>query len=141
MLAETMHAELRDAVLTEIKAAGRSWQEMPEGEQALIIERIDQRVESVLARAVATLVAHEFAVVEGMLEQVTVKDDLKAVIKVARNAPDRFDLIDTVGARVRVVVADHREFMGAPGEVQPDADQPDLPLATVGDGDPLVEAD
>lgn len=135
MLAETIHGEMRDAILTEIKAAGRSWQEMPQHEQERVIYRIDKRVESILAGVVRTLVGHDFPEVEGALEQITVKDGLKLVVKVSATAHDRFEVVDAVGSHVRVVVADHRVFTGKPGQVTSDSDQRDLPLAQAGEGE------
>ena len=126
MLAAYLHGELRDGMIEEIKAAPEVWQKLPQTMQDRVIDRIDRRVFSMLSHALDVLIAHEIPVVRGRLEQVTVKDGIKAVVTLSRTSPDRYAIIDAVGAEVRLAVADGRVFTGEPGKVTSDPDQRDL---------------
>ena len=126
MLTECMFAEMRDAALEEIKAAPEVWQKMGQGEQERMIDRVERRMMSVLSRALDVLIGHEFPVVVGHVEQVTVKDQLKAVVIVSRQSADRYAIIDAVGSEVRMAVADARDFASEPGKVESDPDQRDI---------------
>ena len=121
-------ASLRDVVLQEVKAAGKSWQEMSQNEQELVIFRVDQSCKAIVGAAVRAMTAHEFPIVDGTIAQVTVKDGIKAVIDIPRSSANRFDLFDAVGDSVRVVIADPRDFMAAEGQETSDPDDPELPM-------------
>ena len=126
MLTECMFAEMRDAALEEIKAAPEVWQKMGQEQQERMIDRVERRMMSVLSRALDVLIGHEFPVVVGHVEQVTVKDQLKAVVIVSRQSADRYAIIDAVGSEVRMAVADARDFASEPGNVESDPDQRDI---------------
>ena len=128
-LVQCLHGEIRDAILDEIKAAPDVWQKLPQAGQEQVIERVDLRVMGVLSQALDVLIGHEVPVARGHLEQVTVKDGIKAVVTISRTSPDRYALIDAVGAEVRVAVADARVFAGEPGLVTSDPDQLEIPDA------------
>ena len=127
MLVECLHGEIRDAILDEIKCAPDVWQKLPQAGQEQVIERVDRRVMGVLSMACDVLIGHEVPVARGHLEQVTVKDGIKAVVTLSRTSPDRYAIIDAVGAEVRVAVADPRVFTGTPGTVTSDPDQREIP--------------
>lgn len=129
LLAECLHGEIRDAILEEIMAAPDVWQKLPQAGQEQVIERVDRRVLGMLSMALDVLIGHEVPVARGHLEQVTVKDGIKAVVTLSRTSPDRYAIIDAVGAEVRVAVADSRVFAGEPGKVTSDPDQQEIPDA------------
>ncbi len=127
LVADFMFGELRDALLTEIKALGNPWPMMPQQEQDEVIERIDGQVKDVIERAADTLAAHEFPIIAGQLDTITIKDGIKAVIKVPMHEKQRYELVDAVGSKIRLVVVDTEQFIGG-GEITSDSDQHELPL-------------
>ena len=129
MMESEIHAALRDAVLTEIKAAPEVWQRMSQEQQDGVIGRVDRQMHNLIAKCIKLLIGHEFPVVSGTLDQVVVKDQLKAVVIIPKASPDRFDLIDSVGREIRITVADSQAFSATAGEVKSEPDQPDLPGA------------
>lgn len=128
LAAEAMHASIRDVVIGEIKAAGTPWQIMPQQTQDELIERVDKQVSWIIGRAVNTLVSHQFPIISGTLESVTVKDEIKAILKFQRFDSGAHDIMDSVGSKVRLVVVDLDQFEQEQGSESSDLDQPDLPL-------------
>ena len=55
-------------VLTEVKAAGKSWQEMSQSDQEMVIDRVDKQTDALVSKCIRTLTSHEFPVVDGVLE-------------------------------------------------------------------------
>ena len=129
MLVQCLHGEMRDAILDEIKAAPEVWQKLPQAKQEEVIGRVDNRVMSMLRDALDVLVGYEFPVATAHLEQVTVKENIKAVVTLAKNSPDRHAIIDSVGYDVRLAIADPEMFAGEPGKVTSDPDQLEIPDA------------
>ena len=129
MVEESIFADLRDALLTELKEAPEVWQKMSQKAQDEIIERIDKRVLACVEEATALMTSHHFPVVEGVIDGITIKGDTKVSVKVPQMTPSMHDLIDEgQGSTVRLVLADPRAFTGMDGSVTSDKDQPDLPL-------------
>ena len=118
-------------VISEIKAAGTPWQMMAQQQQDELIERVDKGVSASIERAVNTLVAHQFPVISGTLESVTVKDEIKAILKIDRHHPGGHEVMDSVGSRVRLVVVDTERFETKKGEETSDLDQPGLGFMVV----------
>ena len=129
VLAEFMFAELRDCVLTEIKEAGESWQQMSQQRQDEVIFRVDRQVRNIVGRAARTYAAHGFPVVAGELESVTIKGGAaKATVKITQVSSGVLDLADSTDEQVLIVIADERVFSAQDGRVKSEADQPELPL-------------
>ena len=127
MVEESIFADLRDALLTELKEAGDPWQKMSQSKQDEIIERVDKRVRDRVREATGLIVTHDFPSVAGAVDGITVKDKTKITVVVDRMTPDCHDLIDAgQGASVRVVLADARAFEGIQGSVTSEPDQPEL---------------
>lgn len=77
-------------------------------------------------------------VVAGDLEQITIKDGVKAVVKFSAAAPNLHELYDASGKAVLVVVANPDEHTGGMDDVRGESDQRGLDLGkeyTDGDGD------
>lgn len=130
---ETMVGDLMSLVIEELKAAPDVWQKLSEHKQDAVIGRVHQRVLEAVRQAVELIATNGHTATPATLEQVTVKDAVKAVITVSRTDPSRHDLADAVGRAVMIVVADPTEFAGGAGDVKPDPDQP--PLNGFGAGD------
>lgn len=128
MTADMIHANIRDLVLSEIKAAPTHWSTMPQQMQEEMIDRIDQNVSNVIKNAVNAMVAHQFPLVTGELDSVTVKDEIKAVVKISKHSEGLHDVIDAVGASIRMIVVDTDDFETGEGKIEADLNQRPLPL-------------
>jgi ribosome modulation factor len=138
MTAESVGKDLLSALVTELKLLPDVWPKLSKAKQDDIIDRLRNRVTSNVAMAVHTLASAGRTVVSGDLDQITIKDGVKAVIKFGANAPSLHELYEASGKAVLVVVAsadDHTEGMD---EVQGETDQRGLDLGkeyTSEDGD------
>lgn len=133
MTAETMTGVLVTAVIDELKAAPDVWQKLPQARQDEVIDRVVRRCKALVGTAVRLIAADGRDVIRADLEQITAKDEIKAVCKLAKHDEKRHALLDAVGKPVLIVVASAEPFMG--GDVPTsEPDQRDLPVADQGAG-------
>lgn len=123
MTAATIGKDLLSALVTELKLLPTVWAKLPKAKQDDIIDRLRDRVETNVKMAVHMLAAQGRTVVVGDLEQITIKDGAKAVIKVARSAESLHELYDAQGKAVLLVVSDAGEHTGGMDDVTGEADQ------------------
>lgn len=123
MTTETIGKDLLSALVTEIKLLPKPWAKLSEAKQNDIIDRLRARVEHNVGMAVHLLSAQGRVVVAGDLEQLTIKDGVKAVVKFGLSAPNLHELYDCAGKAVLVVVADAAAVTGGMDDVKGEADQ------------------
>ncbi|WP_454691175.1 cell division protein FtsK [Achromobacter aloeverae] len=123
MTAETVGRDLLSALVTEIKLLQKPWDALTEAKQNDLIERLRARVESNVKMAVHLIASDGRTVVQGDLDQVTIKDGAKVVIKIGRAAESLHELYDSQGKAVLIVVADGQRHTGGMGEVRGESDQ------------------
>lgn len=114
------------------------WVKLSKAKQDDIIDRLRNRVASNIGMAVHTLASAGRTVVSGDLDQITIKDGVKAVIKFGANAPSLHELYEASGKAVLVVVASADDHTGGMDEVEGEVDQRGLDLGkeyTDNDGD------
>jgi hypothetical protein len=128
MTAQTIGKDLLAAVLQEMKLMPDVWQKMSEGKQQDVIERLASRVDHNVKMAVHLIASDGRIVVAGDLEQITIKDGVKAVVKFGSNSPNLHHLYEASSKSVLVVVANPSDHTGGMDEVQPDSDQQPLDL-------------
>ena len=87
MTAETVGADLLRALLDELRLLPKPWDQLPQGRQDDVIDRLRLRVETNVKMAVRLLSAQGRIVVAGSMDQITIKDGVKAVVKFAAGAP------------------------------------------------------
>lgn len=125
MTSDTVGKDLLGALVAEIKLLPDVWPKLPKVKQDDVIERLRKRVEENVAMAVFTIAAQDRTVVAGALEQITIKDGVKAVIKFGIKAPNLDGLYEAAseGKDVLVVVAGAKDYTGGMNEVQGENDQ------------------
>lgn len=133
MVADTLLGDLVGFLVDEIRAAPDVWPKLGQEQQDEVIHRCEQHARMIIGRAVNLIAAEGRDVISADLEQITAKDEIKAVCKLGRHDSKRHALLDAVGKRVLLVVAETEPYLG--GEMpQSDPDQPDLPIADAGEG-------
>lgn len=138
MTADSVGKDLLSALVTELKLLPDVWTKLSEKKQNDIIDRLRARVQSNIAMAVHTLASAGRTVVAGDLDQITIKDGVKAVIKFSAAAPSLHELYDAQGKAVLVVVASAEDHTSGMDDVQGESDQRGLDLGreyTAEDGD------
>ena len=151
MTAETIGKDLLSALVTEIKLLPDLWVKLSENKQNDVIDRLRARVEHNVKMATHLIASDGRVVVQGDLEQITIKDGVKAAVKFSSAAPNLHALYDAQSKAVLLVVADAAAHTDGMDEVRGESDQRGLDLgreytAEDGDGmdgppDDVVDAD
>lgn len=128
MTADTIGKDLLQALVLELKLLPEPWPKLAKKKQDDIIDRLRNRVETNVKMAVHLLAAEGRTVVAGDLDQITIKDGVKAVVKFSSAAPNLHELYDVAGKAVLVVVANAADHIGGMDEVQGEVDQRGLDL-------------
>jgi len=123
MTADTIGKDLLGALVTEIKLLPDVWPKMSKSKQDDVIDRLRARVYSNVRMAVHMLAAEGRIVVAGDLDQITIKDGVKAVVKFGSNAVNLQQLYSEAGKAVLIVVANAGDHILGMDEIQGEADQ------------------
>lgn len=123
MTSDTIGVDLLNALVTELKLLPDVWVKLSKARQDDVIDRLRPRVESNIKMAVHLLSSKGRTVVAGDLDQITIKDGVKAVIKFSSAAPHLQELYESSGKAVLVVVAGAEEHVGGMDQVQGEPDQ------------------
>jgi hypothetical protein len=124
----TLYGDVRDALLDRIKTLQKPWAQLGQFEQIELIRDCQKLARHLVVGAVDLVAANGWVIMQATLESCTVKDGIKGVLQMSRHDPQRHALVDAVGKRVFVTLADVEEHMGEKAEAKPDAQEPRLPL-------------
>lgn len=123
MTADTLGKDLLSALVTEIKLLPDPWQKLSKAKQDDIIDRLRARVESNVKMAVHLLAAEGRVTIAGDLDQITIKDGVKAVVKFGTGAANLHELYDVAGKAILLVVANAADHTGGMNEITGESDQ------------------
>jgi hypothetical protein len=123
---ETLKGDIRDFMLDRFKNLPKTWKEMTEMEQRGLIQATEEAAINLIKTAVRQVARDGRKVVEARLEQVVIKDGIKAVMKASSDSPYKFELIEAQGKSCLIVVADACDYMGQKAEAKPEPDQRSL---------------
>lgn len=124
--AETMAGDLLMALIDEMRTAPDVWAKMPEKQQGEIIDRLRDRVTWNVEQAVALIASDDRPTVAAIVESVTFKDGVKAVLKMSCSE-GAHHLADAEGDKVLVVISGADQYTGGTEGVEPDPDQTSIP--------------
>lgn len=123
MTVGTIGKDLLSGLVTELKLLPKPWPELSKARQDDIIDRLQARVERNVGMAVHLLAAEGRVVVAGDLDQITIKDGVKAVVKFGSNAANLNELYEHSGKMVLVVVANPADHTGGMDDIEGEHDQ------------------
>lgn len=123
MTAETIGKDILQALVQEIKLLPDAWVKIPKAKQDDVIDRLRNRVETNVKMAVHLVASEGRTVVAGDLDQITIKDGVKAVVKFGSSAPNLHELYEASGKAVLVVVANPAQHTGGMDEIKGESDQ------------------
>ncbi|CAN0620477.1 protein of unknown function [Burkholderia multivorans] len=138
MTAGTIGRDLLSALVLELKMLPDIWVKISEKKQDDVIDRLRKRVENAVKMAVHLIASDGRIVVQGDLDQITIKDGVKAVVKFSSAAPNLHELYEASGKAILLVVANPAEHTGGMDEIRGESDQRGLDLGreyTDEDGD------
>lgn len=119
----TMTGDLRDCLLDFMKHDKNPlpWNLQGEDDQAATIEKVEKAVQYAVERCVQLIAAENRSVITAKLDQVVIKDGIKATLILSKMAPERHQLCDSQGANVLILISDTMPFEGerAPAEITP----------------------
>jgi hypothetical protein len=128
LASETMLGDLMKMAVDELKAAPDHWHKMSEATQAESIERIEKQCRAAIKTCVHLIASHGFTRLGAKIDSITMKDGIKATLKISVHEAARHSLYDSVGSFCTIVLADVEQFGGGSEVVKADKDQPELPL-------------
>ena len=120
---QTMIGDLVQATIDELKAAPDVWQKMSEGKQAEVIERVTHRVVHNVTQAIHIIASDDRPTIRANLDQITVKDHVKAVMILSKRDPSALDLMEATGEEVLIVLPHVEEYAGQDVGIDPDPDR------------------
>ena len=128
MTAETVGHDLLSALLDEIKLLPDVWGILAKAEQDEIIYRLSARVRYNVGMAVELVAGAGQKCVKGKLEQITIKDGVKAVLTFNEHCEHMMEFYASTGHRVLVVMSDPESHMAGIDEIKGESDQRALGL-------------
>ncbi len=100
MTAETIGKDILQALVQDVKLLPDVWVKIPKVKQDDVIDRLRNRVETNVKMAVHLVASEGRTVVAGDLDQITIKDGVKAVVKFGSSAPNLHELYEASGKAV-----------------------------------------
>jgi hypothetical protein len=129
LAAATATGDLRDFILNRLRYEQdkRPWNQRSESDQHATVASVEASCSELVTKLIEMLAAGGRKTISCTLSQATVKDGIKAVLEISKHDALRHILLDSIGSRVLIVVADPSDFQGerAPAEIKPD--QGELP--------------
>ena len=130
MTAQTIGRDILQALVQEVKLLPDVWPKLSEVKQNDVIDRLRKRVDHNVKMAVHLIASDGRTVVVGDLDQITIKDGVKAVVKFSSTAANLHELYEAGGKSVLVVVAAPDAHTGGMDEVRGESDQRAMDLGT-----------
>lgn len=129
---ETVGQQLMRALYDEVTNIRIPWSVMPQQQQQELLDRLRAQVDTAVSGAVRRIATGGFSSIAARIDSLTIKDDAKAVLLLARGSEALHELSDRVGSTAVVVFADASEYTDGMQVFTAQADQPDLPLQDEG---------
>lgn len=126
--AETLSGDIRDALLTHVRAIRVPWSMLSEEEQADTITAISHSAENAVRRIAGVIAAAEQPHVVGTINKFVVKNDCKVEFLAASLVDNIVALAEHGKTSAVLVLADSSEFIGERAPAKPDPDQKALPV-------------
>jgi predicted transcriptional regulator len=127
---DNMGKALMGILIQEIKALPKTWQQLSEFDQNLVIDRIRARVQTSVESAVKLIAAKGYPAVVARLESVALKDAVKATFKISRE--NQFEgvhqLYDSRGQLCQIIISSADDMTGGMDDIKGDKEQQELKL-------------
>ena len=123
MTSDTVGRDILLSLISEIKLLPDVWAKIPKAKQDDVIDRLRERVQTKIAMAVHLIASDNRTVVAGDIEQITIKDGVKAVIKLSAHQASIHELYDSQNKAVLIVVATPDDHLGGMDEIKGESDQ------------------
>ena len=123
---ETLSGDIRDALLTHLRAIKIPWAMLAEDEQQDHITAIQNTAEAAVRRIVGLVAGGGMPHVVGTIKKFTVTDAIKVEFMVSSLVSNICALAEHGKASAVLVLSNASEFIGEHAPAKPDPDQPDM---------------
>ncbi len=128
-----LRGDLATGIINFYQNEKKAWDELDNASQDELIIRANDFAKQAINEVVEILAADDRAVIQASVEQVVVKDGIKAVLTLPKSSEFRHELADSQGQTVLIVVVDSNKYMGGTlPKAEPD--QRDLDLSIPAEG-------
>ncbi len=124
--AKTLTGDIRDFLLDRLKNFQKPWVSMGEAEQRESINQTKEAAEHLVKKACRIISSEGRKVIEATVEQVIVKDGIKATMKCTNTFDALHELGGATGQIVLIVTSGAQDFVGEQAPALPIPDQADL---------------
>lgn len=121
--AEEMGKKLLESLIGVVQSIKRPWVEMTQYEQDDAIEKMRYAVKVATTQAVRLIGSNGATHVVGTLDQITIKDGVKAVVQIGKNAENLPELFEAQGGEVMIVCGGGQDYLKDINEVKGEPDQ------------------
>jgi hypothetical protein len=127
--AETLSGDIRDALLTHVRAIRVPWAMLAEDEQQALIDAISNTAKHTVRQVCAVMAQAGAPHVHAKIAKWMVKGgDLKLELAVTPLVVNMIALAEHGSRGAVLVLADASDFMGERAPAKADKDQPDMPI-------------
>lgn len=119
MAAEEMGKKLLESLIGVVQSP---WNEMTQSEQDDAIGKMRFAVKVATTQAVRLIGSNGATHVVGTLDQITIKDGVKAVVQIGKNAENLPELFEAQGGEV-MIVCSRQDYLDGINEVKGEPDQ------------------
>lgn len=120
--AEEMGKKLLESLIGVVQSIKRPWDEMTQSEQDDAIGKMRFAVKVATTQAVRLIGSNGATYVVGTLDQITIKDGVKAVVQIGKNAENLPELFEAQGGEV-MIVCSRQDYLDGINEVKGEPDQ------------------
>lgn len=122
---ESAGSTLLKALINEVEQLPKPWQQTPEREQQVVIDRLRTATENAVRKLVIAITASDYPHITAMVESVAFKDGVKAALKLTKDA-GAFELANRTGSQVVVTMVDPARYLEGIEQIRGTADQGDM---------------
>ena len=120
--AEEMGKKLLESMIGVVQSIKRPWTEMTQSEQDDAIGKMRFAVKVATTQAVRLIGSNGATHVVGTLDQITIKDGVKAVVQIGKNAENLPELFEAQGGEV-MIICSRQDYLDGINEVKGEPDQ------------------
>lgn len=121
--AEEMGKKLLESLIGVVQSIKRPWNEMTQSEQDDAIGKMRFAVKVATTQAVRLIGSNGATHVVGTLDQITIKDGVKAVVQIGKNAENLPALFEAQGGEVMIVCGGGQDYLKDIDKVKGEPDQ------------------
>jgi len=127
---EELAGKLLHMIVTQLEGQLEPWSKVSEEKQQIALNAMSIAVEGAVREAVYVIASDRRTTLRAVVESVTFKDGIKAVLSLSKGDGGRHELADAEGGTALVIVGELDKYATGTEKVGAAPEQPGLPLST-----------